>query len=86
MQVSGLQGLIDVVEGMDITNLPDMLPVLRSITEAASSPPGEVAMEREDSKDAQTPSIPVAFEWQLQLMVKLICGIHSLKKGVGIIL
>ena len=45
MQEDGIKGLTDVADGIEVANLPAMLPVLMSITGVASSPPSQAAGE-----------------------------------------
>ena len=75
MQVDGVEGLTDIVEGMDVADLTAMLLALSSVTGAASSPPGRAAVEMRESKEIQdakeleASSILVTFEQWLHLVV-----------------
>ena len=67
----GVKGLIDIVKGMEILDLPFMLITLWSVTGSASSPPSQAAKEMRVSDDKKAPkkpdtlSIPVTIDLHL---------------------
>ena len=73
--VSGVRDLFSLVKRADVSDIPVVLPIFRTITGVVSCTPNRAADGPMESEEAQAPkepevlSAPVNFKLQMQLMV-----------------